>query len=118
MLLIFDALGLALFTIVGCEKALAMNMSYTVIVMMGIVTGVAGGIIRDLFCDEIPMVFKRGELYATAAFVGCLVFIALVALGVYQPVASLIGVMTALLVRLAALRWKIKLPLFVVRDSS
>ena len=73
MMLILDALGLAMIAIVGSQKALSMGLSYSVIVLMGVVTGVAGGIVRDLLCDEIPMVFKRGELYATAALAGCLV---------------------------------------------
>lgn len=116
VMLILDALGLAMFAIVGCQKALALDLSYSVIVLMGIITGVAGGIVRDLLCDEIPMVFKRGELYATAACVGCLAFVALIAMGVGEPTAGIVGVIATLIARLAALRWRIKLPIFVVRD--
>lgn len=116
--LVLDAFGLALFTVVGCEKALGLDLSYSVVVLMGIITGVAGGILRDLLCDEIPMVFKRGELYATAAFVGCLAFIVLIALGVNQHIASLSGVAATLIARFAALKWRIKLPLFVVREPK
>lgn len=117
-LLVLDAVGLALFTVVGCEKALSMHLSYPVIVLMGIITGVAGGIVRDLLCDEIPIVFKRGELYATAALVGCMVFIALVALQVDQPTAGIAGVIATLLARLAALKWQIMLPMFKVKESK
>jgi len=111
-----DAFGLALFAIVGCEKAITLHLSASVVVLMGIITGVAGGIVRDLLCDEIPVVFKRGELYATAAFVGCVAFVGLRALGAPQSNAALVGVLTTLVVRLAALRWSIQLPLFVVRS--
>jgi len=118
LMLVLDALGLAMFAIVGCQKALALDLSYSVIVLMGVITGVAGGIVRDLLCDEIPMVFKRGELYATAALAGCVVFVALIALGVNEPIAALVGVAIALATRLAALKWRIMLPLFRVREPK
>lgn len=118
LMLLLDALGLAMFAIVGCQKALHLDLSYSVIVLMGVITGVAGGILRDLLCDEIPGVFKRGELYATAALMGCLAFIALIALGVSEHVSALVGVAVALAARLAALRWSIKLPIFKVREPK
>jgi uncharacterized membrane protein YeiH len=113
---VLDAFGLALFTVVGCEKALALDLSYSVVVLMGMVTGVAGGIVRDLLCDEIPMVLKRGELYATASFAGCIAFVGLLALGVTQPAAEIAGIVMTLVVRFAALRWRITLPLFKVKQ--
>lgn len=115
-LLIFDAFGLAMFTIVGCQKALDMHTSYVVVVMMGVITGVAGGILRDLLCDEVPKVFRGGSLYATASFVGCMVLIGLLALGTEKQAAALTAVLVTLAMRLAALRWHITLPIFVVRD--
>lgn len=118
VMLLLDALGLAMFAIIGCEKALALDLSYSVIVLMGVITGVAGGILRDLLCDEIPVVFKRGELYATAALMGCLAFVALIALGVDQRMAGGVGVGVGLIARLAALRWSITLPLFKVREPK
>lgn len=118
VVLVLDAFGLALFTIVGCEKALAMDLSYSVVVMMGIITGVAGGIARDLLCDEVPQVFRGGALYATAAFIGTLPFLGMLALGVDKPISAWTGVMVTLIVRLAALRWNIELPVFVVRDHK
>lgn len=118
VMLVLDAFGLAMFAIVGCEKALSLGTSSVVIVLMGVVTGVAGGIVRDLLCDEIPLVFRRGSLYATAAFIGCLVFIALNALNAPEPTARLSGVITILVVRLAAMRWGIALPEFVVKEEN
>ena len=118
VVLVFDALGLALYTIVGCEKALGMHLAYSVAVMMGIITGVAGGITRDLLCDEVPEVFRGGALYATAAFIGTLPFLGLLALGVNMQIAAWTGVVVTLVVRLAALKWNIELPIFVVRESK
>ncbi len=118
LMLVVDALGLAMFSTVGCQKALHLDLSYSVIVLMGVITGVAGGILRDLLCDEIPGVLKRGELYATAALMGCLAFVALIALGAREGVSALVGVAVALVARLAALRWSIKLPIFKVREPK
>jgi len=64
-----DAAGLALFCVVGAEKALMVSGSPTIAVMLGVATGVAGGIIRDVICNEVPFVLKE-EIYATAAFAG------------------------------------------------
>jgi uncharacterized membrane protein YeiH len=64
-----DAAGLALFCVVGAEKALALSDSALIAIMLGVATGVAGGIIRDVICNEIPFVLKE-EVYATAAFAG------------------------------------------------
>lgn len=117
-LLIFDAFGLALFTIVGCQKALEVGTSYTVIVTMGVITGVVGGVIRDLLCAEIPLVFYGGELYATASLAGSLAFVGLYAFSVPEATAAIAGVLTTLVVRLAAIQWHITLPVFVVKDSA
>lgn len=65
-----DAIGLSLFCVVGAEKALVVSGDPLVAVIMGGVTGVAGGIIRDVICNEIPIVMRQGEIYATAAFIG------------------------------------------------
>lgn len=116
LLLVLDAFGLAMFSVVGCEKALQLHTSFVVVVMMGVITGVAGGILRDLLCDEVPVVFRSGTLYATASFAGCLLLVGLLALGAGWHPASLTGVVGTLAIRLAALRWHITLPVFVVRD--
>ena len=81
-----DAAGLSLFCVTGAEKALAVSGSAAVAVIMGVVSGVAGGIIRDVICNEIPIVMRRGEIYATAAFIGAGTFCALSFFGVSGPV--------------------------------
>lgn len=113
VLMVADAFALALFTIIGTRKGLAFPVSPSIAVMMGVTTGVAGGILRDLLIGEIPLVFRREiYLYATAAFGGALV---LVLLDEYSPDAkwnALTGLLFTLLLRLAGIRWQIRLPMF------
>lgn len=74
--LIFDAIGLGLFAITGAQMALSLNISSIGSMLMGMVTATGGGIIRDLFCNEIPLVFRK-EIYATAALIGSGVYVEL-----------------------------------------
>ena len=76
LLLVLDALGLALFCIVGARKSLQFDTSWTIAVVMGVMTGVAGGMMRDIVCRQIPMILRK-EIYATACIAGALVFIGL-----------------------------------------
>jgi uncharacterized membrane protein YeiH len=111
-----DAGGLALFTLLGVEKALRVGVSPTVAVAMGIMTGVAGGMIRDVLTGEIPLVFRRQiYLYATASLCGALVFVLL--RGVLDTDAvRLLSAGTTLLLRLAAIQWRIQLPDFQAKE--
>lgn len=105
-----DALGLALFTIVGAEKSLALGHGWMVSAIMGVLTGVFGGVLRDLFCREMPSIFQRTELYATASVLGAMVFVLARGNGI-PPLAAVTGGATMVIfVRLAAVHWKIKLP--------
>lgn len=116
LLAIADAFGLALFGIAGTEKALAFGTPGIVAILLGIVTGVAGGILRDVLRREIPWVFQADEaLYATAVFAGALVF---VLLSEWMPPSEnhrYIGMAVILLLRLAAMRWRLRLPTFRTR---
>lgn len=116
LLAIADAFGLALFGIAGTEKALSFGTPGIVAILLGIVTGVAGGILRDVLRREIPWVFQADEaLYATAVFAGALVF---VLLSEWMPPSEnhrYIGMAVILLLRLAAMRWRLRLPTFRTR---
>jgi uncharacterized membrane protein YeiH len=68
---IFDSIGLALFTVVGVEKTIALGFPFWVAIVMGSITGAAGGVIRDIFINEIPLIFRK-EIYAMACIVGSL----------------------------------------------
>lgn len=116
VLLVADAFGLALFTILGVEKSLLYDSSAFIAVMLGIVTGVAGGLLRDVLRREIPMVFQPEiYLYATAAFAGAAVYVLLHQLfpGAWFP--RYIGMVVILTLRLAAIIWKLRLPVFESR---
>ncbi|MBL9177920.1 MAG: trimeric intracellular cation channel family protein [Verrucomicrobiaceae bacterium] len=111
MLAIADAFGLALFGIVGTEKALSFGTPGVVAVLLGIVTGVAGGILRDVLRREIPWVFQADVyFYATAVFAGALVFVLLRKWLPPSESHRYIGMAVILILRLAAMRWKLRLP--------
>lgn len=116
-LMLADAFGLALFGIAGTEKALALGSPGIVAILMGVMTGVAGGILRDVLRREVPTVFQPEiELYATAVFFGAL---SLVLLRQWLPASEVhrfIAMAVILTLRLAALRWKLRLPLFRLRE--
>lgn len=70
---IFDSIGLALFTVVGVQKTLGLDYPLWVSIVMGTITGAAGGVIRDVFINEIPLVFRK-EIYAMASVIGGMIF--------------------------------------------
>jgi uncharacterized membrane protein YeiH len=109
LFLIPDALGLALFTVAGCKVALLLEAPWLVASFMGVITGVMGGVLRDVLCNEEPLVFQ-GPLYATAAWCGALLLIGLLKLQVDATLAALIAGSTIFLLRMAALYWDLGLP--------
>jgi uncharacterized membrane protein YeiH len=114
--LIADAIALAMFTMIGSQKALAHGADDAVAVAMGVITGVAGGIFRDVLTSEIPLVFRPTiHLYATAALAGALVFTLLHTGWPEARWPLLAGAAVTLGLRLAAIRWKIGLPEFRLR---
>jgi uncharacterized membrane protein YeiH len=118
-LLIPDACGLALFTMIGTEKALAFSSANTVAVMLGVITGVAGGMIRDLLTGEIPLVLRTGVyLYATAALCGASIFVVIAPRLSSPLVSESITVAVILSLRLAAMRWRLRLPEYKTRASK
>jgi uncharacterized membrane protein YeiH len=118
MLLIADAFGLALFGIAGTERALQHGAAGIAAVVLGVVTGVAGGILRDVLRSELPWVFRREvDLYVTAVFCGS---VAYVLMERYLPPSSshrYLGMSLILLLRLAAMRWGLRLPHYRSRDT-
>jgi uncharacterized membrane protein YeiH len=109
MLLWFDALGLALFAVVGAERALLAGAGPIVAVGMGMITATFGGVIRDILGGESPVILSR-EIYATAALAGASVFVALDALGTGREVAILAGLAIAFAIRGLALQFHWSLP--------
>lgn len=110
-LLVADAFALALFTIVGTRKGVAHDFAPPVAVLLGVVTGVAGGMIRDVLTGEVPLVFRpQIYLYATAALAGATVFVTAIQWWPNQPVLSVICITLILGLRLIGIRLKITLP--------
>jgi uncharacterized membrane protein YeiH len=115
-LLVADALGLALFSIAGAQIAEAAGLTAVAVVVLGTTTGVGGGVIRDVLSAEIPFVLRRGNLYASAVIVGIALYLTLESVGVGRQTASLTGMAVIAALRLAAIRWELKLPVFEVND--
>ncbi len=109
--LLADAMGLAVFTVIGANKALTLGAPYVVVVMMGIMTGVAGGLVRDVMCAEIPLVLRK-EIYATASLLGGSAFVILDYLHVDHLILVMVPITLVFLARLAALYWRVSLPVF------
>jgi uncharacterized membrane protein YeiH len=110
-LLISDAFGLAVFTALGTSTALTMTASGTVAMVMGVMTGTAGGMMRDVLCAEVPLVLRR-EIYATAALCGSMAYVVLKGLGFQDTSCIMVSVTVTLAIRLAAIRWNFTLPIF------
>ncbi|MCS0352613.1 TRIC cation channel family protein [Vibrio ordalii] len=108
-----DAIGLAVFVGIGVEKAMNYQDSAMVAVIMGVITGCGGGIIRDVLAREIPMVL-RSEVYATACIIGGLFHTTTLAMGYDSSSAFLAGVASTLIIRLGAIRWHLSLPTFAL----
>jgi uncharacterized membrane protein YeiH len=113
VLLVADAFALAFFTMLGAEKALALGVAPHISVAMGVITGVAGGMCRDVLVGEIPLVFRREiHLYATASAIGAGFFVALRHWLPGRTAPLVAGTLVTLALRLAAIRWRLALPEF------
>jgi uncharacterized membrane protein YeiH len=116
-LLIADALGLALFAVLGTQKSLVLGSPLPVAIVMGTITGVAGGMIRDVLCNVIPMILQK-EIYALAAMLGGGLFVIFQLLGWPDNEASIAAIFGALLLRLAAIYWRVSLPAFDIIEKE
>ena len=112
LLAVLDALGLAFFTISGAQIAEGLEHHGIVVIVMGTLTGVAGGALRDLLTGEIPIILRKGQIYATAAIVGAMLYQLLQSLGVDRAIAGLAGMVLIAAFRLAAILFNWSLPVF------
>ena len=108
-LLVADAFGLAVFALSGAQLAEAAHCPPLIVVLMGTMTGVTGGILRDVITAQVPLILRR-EIYATAAIVGITVYLALHALGMPRGWAFAAGISAVVALRLLAIRWDLHLP--------
>src|SRR3954449_6238922 len=117
-LLIADALGLAFFTIGGVEIAQQTGHTDLIALLMGTMTGVAGGVLRDVLLGEIPLIFRPGRLYATAAIVGAGLYVLLAGRGVSRETSAMAGMGAIAGLRLAAIFWRLELPVVQVPEDG
>ena len=110
-LLVADALGLALFALSGAQVAEAAQCSPIIVVLMGTMTGVAGGVLRDVITAQVPLILRR-DIYATAAIVGVAVYLLLQAFGLQRSRAFAAGMVVVVALRLLAIRLGLQLPIF------
>lgn len=106
---IFDAIGLGLFTVVGIEKTLAAGFPLWVAVIMGTLTGAAGGVLRDILINEEPLIFRK-EIYALACVFGGLVYGGGAALGLSGAMLQIVTAVSVIAVRVVAVRFGLRLP--------
>ncbi len=116
-LLVADALGLALFAISGAQIAERLALPAVVVVLMGTITGVAGGMIRDVLTAQIPLVLRKGNLYASTAVAGIIAYLSLQSLGLDRSTASAVGMLTVAALRFASIAWGLSLPVFRVEGE-
>ncbi len=109
LLLWADAIGLSVFCVAGAAKSFVLTGSMEVAVVMGVVTAVLGGIIRDVVCNEIPLILRQ-DIYATAAFIGALTYVASVTLGLASELCLWAGAAMCFIIRASALLWGWSLP--------
>lgn len=117
LILYADALGLALFSISGAQIAENLGHTGIVVVIMGASTGVAGGLLRDVLCAEIPLILRRGRMYASASIAGVVAYLLLEA-PMDRTVAAVLGMLTIACLRLAAIIWDLTLPVFSLPKSD
>jgi uncharacterized membrane protein YeiH len=108
-LFIFDTIGLALFNVIGIEKTLNMGFPYWTAITMGTITGAAGGVIRDVFINEVPLIFRK-EIYALACVAGGLIYVLGIQFGMSVEVNALLSSFTVILIRVLAVKYHWILP--------
>jgi len=114
LLTLADAAGLSLFTIGGLERALASDASPTVAVIMGVMTGVAGGMLRDMLAGQVPLILRR-EIYASASILAGISYFLLGYVGVSFEWTAITAMLICFVIRLAAIRWHLSMPLFPLK---
>ena len=117
LFLYLDAIGLVVFTVIGCRVAQDMNLSFVIIVISGMVTGCAGGVLRDVLCNEVPLLFRK-EIYATASILTGIVYLLVEYFGGSVHLATILACAFGLLLRLLAIKYEWGMPKFIYRDAE
>jgi len=110
--LLLDAVGLVVFTIIGCNVAMEMGQPLIIIIVSGLITGIVGGILRDVLCNDVPLVFSS-ELYATVAIVAGLLYTLGVRAGLQQDLVIVAVLLIGFTFRVLAIVFRLEMPKFV-----
>lgn len=108
-LFLFDTIGLGVFTIIGIEKGIAENLHPVISIALGTMSSAFGGVIRDILCNDIPVIFRK-EIYATACILGGLSFFALRSFEISPDFIYVITIGVVIIIRLLAVKYKLSLP--------
>lgn len=108
-LFLFDALGLGVFTLIGMEKGLRMELSPGICIALGTITACFGGVIRDVLLNNVPLIFQR-EIYASACILGGSLYLLLQKTGISNDWNTIIAILSIVAIRVIAMRYKLMLP--------
>lgn len=116
-LFLFDTIGISVFTVIGVEKALSLNLSPVVAILMGMTTAVVGGVIRDTLNNEVPLIFRR-EIYATACIGGAVIYILMRWAGLDSSLNQIFTVVAIFSIRLLSIRFNWSMPILSMPDRK
>lgn len=106
---IFDTIGLALFVVVGIQKTIAADFPFWIAIIMGTITGAAGGVLRDILINEVPLIFRK-EIYAMACVFGGIVYWIYYRLDYAPHLTQVLAALTVIATRIVAVKYKLSLP--------
>ncbi|MCG9972731.1 trimeric intracellular cation channel family protein [Christiangramia crocea] len=115
-LFLFDTIGLGVFTITGVETGIQNDLNPIISIALGAMTGTFGGVIRDILCNEIPVIFRK-EIYATACIIGAFTYVVLYDLGVNSDIIYLATTLIVISIRLVVVKYHISLPSFYLSSE-
>ena len=108
---LFDTIGVGIYTILGVQISLEHHVNPYAAVILGLISAVFGGVIRDTLINEIPLIFAK-EIYATACIIGAVLFVTLLHLNVNTNIAATISMSIIIIIRIIAVKYKLALPKF------
>lgn len=116
-LFLFDSIGLGLFVVVGIEKSLALGFPFWVAIIMGMITGTVGGIIRDVLINETPLIFRK-DIYALACILGGVVYYICHTNDVSTELTGTLAALSVIIIRSVSVKFKIQVPTVVVDEEK
>ena len=114
--LVLDGLGLVVFTVVGCDIAEGLHLHWLIVLVSGMITGTFGGVLRDVLCTQVPLLFRK-ELYASVSLLSGAIYMIAPHLGVDHDVGLVAAMATGFTVRMLAIRYHWEMPKFVYKDD-